>query len=58
MVFVANVLLDAGKPYFADMDEWFFRGKELCVLTSGVVFTTVYSRFARRRRETAAKKSG
>jgi len=50
MIFLANTMVNAAKPYYADLGEWFFRGVELSVLVSGVVFTTAYSNFMRKKR--------
>jgi hypothetical protein len=55
IIFSANTLVNAAKPYHAEVGEWAFRALELSILISGVVFTTVYSRMAQRRREAAAK---
>lgn len=53
IVFLANTLANVAKPYYPQHGEWFFRGLELCILVSGVAFTTAYSRIARRKREAA-----
>jgi hypothetical protein len=53
IIFMANTLANVAKPYHPELGEWFFRAVELCILISGVVFTTVYSRMARRKREAA-----
>jgi hypothetical protein len=50
MIFLANALVNAAKPYHADLGEWFFRGVELCILISGVLFTTVYSNLMKKKR--------
>ena len=50
MIFLANTLVNVVKPYYAELGEWFFRGVELSILVSGVVFTTVYSNYLRRKR--------
>ena len=55
MIFLANTLVNVAKPYQPELGEWFFRGVELCILVSGVLFTTVYSRLARRRREAVVR---
>lgn len=55
MIFLANALVNVVKPYYPELGEWFFRGVELCILVSGVVFTTAYSKFARQRREAEVK---
>ena len=54
VIFLANTLVNAAKSYHPELGEWFFRGVELVVLGSGVVFTTLYSRLAKRRRAAAA----
>jgi hypothetical protein len=50
MIFLANTLVNAAKPYYAELGEWFFRGVELSILVSGVVFTTAYSNVMKKRR--------
>ena len=55
MIFLANAMVNAAKPYCAELGEWFFRGVELSVLVSGVVFTTVYSNLMSKKRTSAAK---
>lgn len=50
-IFLANTLVNVYKLYHPELGEWFFRTVELSILVSGVVFTTLYSRLARRRRE-------
>ena len=50
MVFLANTMVNAAKPYYTQFDEWFFRGVELSILVSGVVFTTAYSNLMRKKR--------
>jgi len=50
-IFLANTLVNVAKPYCVDVNEWVFHAVEFCILTSGVAFTTIYSRLARRRRE-------
>jgi hypothetical protein len=55
MVFLVNTLINMTKPYFAELGEWFFRAVELLVLVSGVMFTTLYSRWARASHEKATK---
>lgn len=51
MVFLINTMINMAKPFAPELGEWFFRSLELCVLLSGVMFTTLYSRWARARRE-------
>lgn len=53
-IFLVNALINVVKPYYPELGEWFFRCVELLVLISGVFFTTIYSRLARRRRELAS----
>lgn len=53
IIFLVNTLVNVVKPHYPELSEWFFRGVELIVLISGVLFTTIYSRRARRRREVA-----
>ncbi len=55
IIFLANVGVNVAKSYHPGLGEWFFRGVELCVMVSGVLFTTLYSQWARRRRETTVK---
>jgi hypothetical protein len=54
LIFLANTLVNVVKPYYEGLGEWFFRGVELTILCSGVAFTTVYSRLARRKRQAGA----
>lgn len=51
LIFLANTLMNVVKLYHPGPGEWFYRGVEFGVLGLGVMFTTVYSRLARRRRE-------
>jgi hypothetical protein len=51
IIFLANALVNVFKSYHPDLGEWFFRGVELAILGSGVVFTTQYSRWARKKRQ-------
>jgi hypothetical protein len=53
MIFLANTLVNVAKPYCTELGEWFFRGVELSILTSGVAFTTVYSNLVRKKRASA-----
>lgn len=53
-IFLANSLINLAKPFHPELGEWFFRGAELSVLVLGVLFTTLYSRRARRRRESVS----
>jgi hypothetical protein len=57
MIFLANTLVNVAKPYCADFGEWFFRGVELCILVSGVVFTTVYSNHMKKKRGRGGEQS-
>lgn len=50
MIFLANALVNVVKPSHAELGEWFFRGLELCILGSGVLFTTIYSRLMENKR--------
>ncbi len=53
LIFLVNTLINVAKPNYAEFGEWFFRGVELSILVSGVVFTTVYSNLMRKRRASA-----
>ena len=53
IIFLANTLVNVVKPYYPELGEWFFRVVELCVLVSGVLFTTVYSSVMRKKRAAA-----
>lgn len=55
MIFLVNALVNVAKPYYAELGEWVFRGLELSILVSGVVFTTVYSNYLRRKRSSPVK---
>jgi hypothetical protein len=50
IIFLANTMVNVVKPHYAELGEWFFRGVELCILVSGVAFTTAYSRIMRKKR--------
>jgi hypothetical protein len=50
LVFLANTLINVIKSYHPELGEWTFRGVELSIMISGVVFTTVYSDVMRKRR--------
>jgi hypothetical protein len=51
LIFLANTLVNVARLHYPELGEWACRGLELGFLVLGVVFTTVYSRQARRRRE-------
>jgi hypothetical protein len=51
IIFLANTLINFAKLYNAELGEWFFRGLELAVMVTGVLFTTAYSRWARAKRQ-------
>lgn len=55
IIFLANTLVNAAKPYYAEFGECLFRGLELVILVSGVIFTTLYSKWAKRSREGVVK---
>lgn len=57
LIFLANTLVNVAKPYYAELGEWSFRGAELGILVSGVVFTTIYSNHLRRKRSSAGKQA-
>jgi hypothetical protein len=50
MIFLANTLVNVVKPHYPELGEWFFRAVELCILVSGVAFTTAYSKIMRKKR--------
>ena len=50
IIFLANTLVNVIKPHYLELGEWCFRGLELSILVSGVVFTTIYSNYLRRKR--------
>jgi hypothetical protein len=56
-IFLLNTLVNVAKPHSADLGEWFFRGLELSILVSGVVFTNLYSQAARKKRQSIASNS-
>jgi hypothetical protein len=62
MIFLANTLVNVVKPYSPHFGEWFFRGVELCILVSGVVFTTAYANYMKKKRgrggEQATRENG
>jgi hypothetical protein len=49
-IFLANVLINVAKLNYPAKSEWLYRGVELTVLVLGVVFTTIYSRIAGKKR--------
>ncbi len=53
-IFLANALVNAVKPNHPELGEWFFRGVELAILGSGVVFTTLYAGFMEKKRKAAS----
>lgn len=55
IIFLANTLVNVVKPHYTDLGEWFFRGVELSILVSAVVFTTIYSNSLRRKRSSPGK---
>jgi hypothetical protein len=58
LIFLANTMVNVAKPYYAACGEWFFRGMEISILVSGVVFTTTYSNLIRKRRARKESISG
>jgi len=57
MIFLANTLVNVAKPYSPDFGEWLFRGVELCILVSGVLFTAVYSNHMKKKRALGAEQA-
>jgi hypothetical protein len=57
LIFLVNAVVNVAKPYYAELGEWSFRGAELGILVSGVVFTTIYSNHLRRKRSSAGKQA-
>jgi hypothetical protein len=53
-IFLANTLVNVTKLYYPDAGEWTYEGAQICFLVLGVVFTTTFSRVARRKRNLAA----
>ena len=54
LIFLANTLVNAVKLTYPDFGEWAYRSVELGILGAGVLFTTVYSERAKRKRAAAA----
>jgi len=54
LIFLANTLVNVAKLYYPDFGEWSYRGVELGIIVSGIVFTTVYSERAKRKRAATA----
>ena len=54
LIFLANTLVNVVKLYYPDLGDWSYRGVELGILGSGIVFTTIYSERAKRKRAAAA----
>lgn len=50
LIFLANTLVNVVKFNYPKENEWFYRGIEFANLALGVLFTTLYSTFARRKR--------
>lgn len=55
LIFLASTLLNVAKPHYPELGEWVFHGMELGIMVSGVAFTTIYARRAKRRREAPGK---
>lgn len=49
-IFLANTLVNFAKLYYNEAREWYYQGVEFGFVILGVVFTTIYSQRARRRR--------
>jgi len=49
-VFLANTLINVVKLNYPQGNEWFYRGIEFGLFALGVLFSTLYSHFARRKR--------
>ncbi|MFH0959534.1 MAG: hypothetical protein V1897_12600 [Pseudomonadota bacterium] len=49
-IFLANSLVNVAKLYYPEAGEWLYRGSEFGCVILGVVFTTIYSQRARRKR--------
>jgi hypothetical protein len=54
LIFLANTLVNVAKLYYPDFGEWSYTAVELGIIVSGIVFTTVYSERAKRKRAAAA----
>ena len=54
LVFFSNTMLNVVKLYYPDFGELFYNGAELVIIASGIVFTTVYSERAKRKRAAIA----
>ncbi len=50
LIFVSNTLVNVAKLYWPKAGEWLYQGLEFALIISGVAFTTIYSRHARRKR--------
>ncbi len=50
-VFLVNSLLNVAKLIHHETPEWYFTVSEYGVIVIGIVFTNIYSRMARRKRE-------
>ncbi len=50
LIFLANILVNVVKLYYPEGNAWFYRGVEFSFFALGVLFSTLYSRFARRKR--------
>jgi len=54
LIFLANTLVNVAKFYYPDFGEWSYRVVEFGILSSGVVFTRVYSEQAKKKRALSA----
>ncbi len=50
LIFLANTLINVAKLFYPHLGEWSYRGVEIGIIVSGIVFTTVYSERAQRQR--------
>jgi len=49
-IFLANTLVNVAKLNYPEGGEWLYLCLEVAILVSGVIFTTIFSRIARRKR--------
>ncbi len=52
-IFLANTMVNVAKLYYSDAGEAMYQGAQVIFLVVGVLFTTIYSRLARKKRELA-----
>jgi hypothetical protein len=57
VIFLANTLVNFAKLYWPKAGEWLYQGLEFFLIISGVAFTTIYARHAKKKRLTLSEKT-